>query len=612
MPMENSCLRHRPLWAALAASAAVRAWLFAGYAGSPLSGLLRLDESQYAQTALEIAAGAILPDYLRTNAPGYPLFLAPFFLAMSDPLALIRLAQTALGLASAAIGYFLALRLFSSRAAAGVSALLLGLYWPFLIFEQHLLSATLFVFLNLLGLLLAAPAEPDLEKTGAPRLVAAGLVFGLAVLVVPTAALPVILITAGLLFSPGLVHWLRSARAATFLACALLPVLPFVIAERSRTGEWFFLQTNSGLNLYLGNSPGADGTPWARPGGSWDMLTALPVRAGAESDAAQDRWFTRQALAFAADRPGAFAALWARKAGLALNRREVYATIWPEFHRTLFAAARLPLPGFGVILALAAAGLAAQPRGSARRTLLLYLGGYLLALTATVVSSRYRLPLAAGLCVLGGAGAVEVGRAGRELWGWTRGVRPTPRAATILLLAAAGGLISRVPLALPHADRMLAEERSNLAEAYLKKGDLKEGAAYARAALEADPKSALACLQLARAAAMSGRSDEALEWLRRAADADPQSSEARYQYAFGLAAAGDLPGALVEMRAAVAAAPQRVTVLMGLAELAARAGNREEARSSLMRVYRLRPGFAPARELEQMFDAGPAGPGGSP
>ena len=605
--------RHWPLLLVLVLAGALRVGLTLEHASSPLWNFLRLDEAQYAQTALEAAGGAILPGYVRTNAPGYAWFLAPLFALFHDPIPPARVVQMLLGLGSVALAYFLALRLSASRVAATAAALLLGLYWPLLIFEQHLLSGSLLVFLNLAGLTLALRATTGNPQRMKP-IFAAGLVFGLAALVVPTTLAAALFVAAALALAPGLARRARLARAAIFFSVVLLPVLTVMTVDRARSGEWFLLQTNGGLNFYIGNGPESDGTPWARPGGDWDALVSMPAREGVMTDAEQDRWFTRWALAAAAEDPGRFARLLVRKATLSLSNREVYATIFPEFHRELFAATRLPLPGFGIILALAFASIPALWKRPGAFVLLLYCLGWWLALTLTVVSSRYRLPLTAGLCVAAGVGTPAFLRAFAERAAAGRLTIETDRLSVWTWFAAVLGVaIAAVTFSfsLPLERKMNSEEWAMLAEADLNQNDIHAGIDHARAAISVGPQNSLAWLQLARAAMMDRQPQVALEFMGSAVAADPRCSEAHYQLAYALKAAGDLPGALREARAAVDATPQRVTVLMGWAELAIAAGQTDEARAALARVYKMRPDFEPARKLEQQL-GGTAGPGGAP
>ncbi|MCK7467852.1 MAG: hypothetical protein MZU91_06840 [Desulfosudis oleivorans] len=315
--MENSTRRHWPLLVALLLGPQRARGCFAEHATSPLWDFLRLDEAQYAQTAAEAAAGAILPDYIRTNAPGYAWFLAPLFAIFADLLPAARVLQMLLGLGAGALAYFLAWRLSASRRRG----LRRGAVARPLLAPPRLRAATA----ERIACGVPQPCRADAGRAGRgrrrqPKELADEPPPRRPLLRPGRAGRPDHSGGGGGGYacpragpSPGL-RRARMAPAALFLAAALLPAAPVVLIDRARSGEWFLLQTNGGLNFYIGNGPESDGTPWARPGGDWDELLSRPARAGVESDAAQDRWFARAALSAAADDPGRFVRLLGRKA----------------------------------------------------------------------------------------------------------------------------------------------------------------------------------------------------------------------------------------------------------------------------------------------------------
>jgi tetratricopeptide (TPR) repeat protein len=82
-----------------------------------------------------------------------------------------------------------------------------------------------------------------------------------------------------------------------------------------------------------------------------------------------------------------------------------------DTHSYHFFADALPilkwLPGFGVVIALACAGVI-RSNGSGRRWLFVYLGAMVLTIVLLVVGTRYRLPLLPALIPLAGAGLAAI------------------------------------------------------------------------------------------------------------------------------------------------------------------------------------------------------------
>ncbi len=592
--------RYAPLAAVVALAAAFRIAVLVEQYHGPLFSSLRLDELQYEQAALEAMQGGLFMDYVPPNAPGYPWFVGALYYLFGHHLIVPRLAQILLGLASVLLAHRIARRLFSE--AAGVAAaFIMALYWPLMVFEERLLSASLFVFLNLLGLWAAARAA---ERESSLPWALTGLIFGLAALVRPEALLMVIAFMVWLLSRAAREKsGRRMEQALGLFALAFVAVAPVVEAQHSLSGEWMLLQSNGGLNLYLGNNPASDGTPYARPGGGWDSITALPARAGAMTDAEQDRFFADRVMEFAENRPGDFLEHVAKKALLLVNHREVRATMDPEFQRSRLRALSLPLPGFAVALALAAAGLMALwPMNRRRGALLIYICAYAAFGTATVVSSRYRLPFAAGVIILSGAGAVKAAEAAQSLRRWLGGGRPavTMRSLAPLALLAAGLGAAYLPARVNYTD---AEEYAYLGDAWMNHGDAARAAESYGEALKLDPSCAQAMRGLSRIEMGRGETETAEQWLRRAAAADPSGAEGHYELGALLWRRGEQAEAVKEFRSAVECSPQSIMMLYWLAYYERQTGQVEDARARLKSALQLRPDFEPARELLTELEA---------
>jgi 4-amino-4-deoxy-L-arabinose transferase-like glycosyltransferase len=136
--------------------------------------------------------------------------------------------------------------------AAGIWAL-----WPNLVFHSGIvLTETLFLFLLVLLLIVLLGDRERAAAPGVARLVTAGALFGLVLLVRPVSAViaPFLL----------LLWWGRGARAALWrlavvLAAAVMVLVPWSIRSTIVMDEPVALSLNFGDNLCLGHNPGATG-----------------------------------------------------------------------------------------------------------------------------------------------------------------------------------------------------------------------------------------------------------------------------------------------------------------------------------------------------------------
>jgi 4-amino-4-deoxy-L-arabinose transferase-like glycosyltransferase len=208
------------------------------------------DERTWTDWALNLCSPRVHYSPLRIHLifypPVYPYFLAVLY-GLTGTLETARWAQAALGaLLVPAVGLAGA-RAFSPRAglwAAAVAALYPELVW----FSVHFWSETLFMVLLWWGIerLLAADTSE-----GPGRAVAAGVLWGLAILTRETV----------LYFVPLAALWLATrpgsgsrVRAAAFLAVALLVVVPWTYRNWLAFDAFIPVSTAGGQNLFQGNA----------------------------------------------------------------------------------------------------------------------------------------------------------------------------------------------------------------------------------------------------------------------------------------------------------------------------------------------------------------------
>lgn len=217
------------------------------------------DAAWYMERAVSIAQGH---GYAIDGVPtaywpvGYPGFLAIIVgIAGAHPFAAM-LVNVALQGCMLLLAYLIARRLFASERIARGALLLLAIHPNGIAYSSLLLSENLFLPLMLLATLLLMK-----EREGLYWGIAAGIVYGLASLVKPQALfLPVLTIAA--LWLTGrkearLRSWWRPALVVN--AMMILTVLPWTLRNHGLYGVHGIISTNDGINLLIGNNPGATG-----------------------------------------------------------------------------------------------------------------------------------------------------------------------------------------------------------------------------------------------------------------------------------------------------------------------------------------------------------------
>lgn len=536
--------------------------------------------------------------------PGYPYFLAGIYAVFGlDPL-IPRLVQMGLGLLNVLLMFFLGRRLLG--AAAGLlSAALLAFYWAFPYFEAQLTYPALAITLLLLAML-ALSAWFNRPRFWAA--VAAGLLLGLFALLRPN----------GLLYVPVLACWMiwQSRERGRALLRGAIPLLlsvaavlaPPLVRNYAVSGEFVFVSSYGGLNLYVGNHEGAEGTEPRVPGlqvlagiESWccfdypSIVRGLGRKTGNPdiSFGEANRWFYGQAWDFIRTHPGAVARQLWRKTLLFWGPVEVTNDTVMEWDKRNSPVLG-PLPGFAFVMALFAAGIVAlawerlrrqdrdsdgiacsedeerQGSGPMMGAVLLFILTYFLSVVPFFVAGRYRMPVLPFVLMIGAGGVVSMVRAARRgaLW----------RAAVLLVCAIGAGIgVSwnaagyEASLSTWHFRRGVAyslagqftaaadEYRAgiaagdaasgvynNLARLLIKEGDAEGGLRTFEEGLKQYPGNALLLNGLGYELQCSGRVDEAEAQYRAAIDANPAFHLARTNLGHVLLGRGDYAGALAQ------------------------------------------------------------------
>ena len=377
---------------------------------SPLFDSPQMDALFHVEWARAIASGSEFRDGPYFRAPLYPWFLGVVFALFGEGLLLPRVLQAGMGAASCLLTYRLGRELFggSSGLLAGV---LLAVYWPAVFYDGELLLEVLAVPLYLGGL---TATLAHLRSGRTSRALAAGALFGLSAVCRPNV----------LLFLPPLAVYLglsRRARGRSWRAAALfslgvlLPIAP-VTAVNALEGDRVLVSYQAGVNLWIGNHPGADGSTAIAPGTRADWWGGFEDT-HAQAEAAEGRdlrpseisrhYVVRTAEAIRAD-PGRWARLMLFKLRLFLMDWELGNNEEPRFLVERYSPwlAALPL-SFGLLLGLASAGLCTLSRSRGPHVPpLAFAAIYALSVVLFFVNARFRLPVVPILAVYGAQGAL--------------------------------------------------------------------------------------------------------------------------------------------------------------------------------------------------------------
>lgn len=370
------------------------------------------DMAQYHERAVHlVTTGTLWPDALR--GPGYPGLLALAYSLGGVSFWTARVANALVGGALTLLTGWLAMRA-GAGTRAWVAAAVVALYPGLVLSSVYLMPDALYGTLAVLSLLLVRHRA---VAFAAP----AGVVAGVAIL---TRSVGLSLLAAsGLLAAwSGLARqapWrVALARLAVFGVTAALVVAPWLLFT-TRVAGGPLLDATSGMNLLLGNHPGATGR--------LVMADDAPLRrqhlAGATSEADANARAMRAGLAWAQAHPREWSGLALTKLGylFGLEGRE---HAWVYGHGYFGARAPWVVSAWGwalvvsfPLLAIAAAFGAARARGPLDATHVA-MAGFLLATAALhVVSfgeSRFHLPLVPVLAVAASLGHGPVANAG---WG---------------------------------------------------------------------------------------------------------------------------------------------------------------------------------------------------
>lgn len=235
------------------------------------------DELDYRSMALNLVNGNGIVDAGGNQAfynVGYPLFvLAPAFFLFGEDLLTARLANLFLGGAAIALCYYLAKEAGAGRAGRLLAAGIWALYLPASVYGVYLAKENLMIPLMLGVMWCAARLAKDPSSKVA---ICSGALFGFLALTGNAALSLAGVVVVALAFAPASLQQ-RGALATLIFFVAIGVSAPWMIRNIGVIGAPM-LNTNGGVNLYIGNNPAATGlyVPIADTprGSTWEALRA--------------------------------------------------------------------------------------------------------------------------------------------------------------------------------------------------------------------------------------------------------------------------------------------------------------------------------------------------
>jgi len=558
------------------------------------------DDVFYLKRASEILRGGFIPDRpFFYGSVLYPYFLAAVLWLPGGSLFLVGLLQAIAGTLLAYLISRIARRIYGG-AAGMAAAVLAALYGPFAFLESDILGVIWGLVAVAAGVLWCL----RIDAGGGVRLryaLLAGAAFGLSAAERPNLLLLIPLAVLWAAWPPGEGKgagpgsWRGAKAGAALLVGAAIAFSPVILLNRAAAGRWVLLNTSRGINLYIGNSPGADGTydePWSKSDpqftarytylqeSSLMMASRLAGRALDQEEASA--YWTGRALEFIRDHPLDFLKLTLRKAALLWNAAEIPNHLeFPFMKREAWGLRLMPV-GFGAVAPLAAAGVAFAlfSRKRRRETWLLVLVacGAAASVLPFFVAERYRAPMVPPLIAAAGFGAVALFRAFRDA-----GSRRDWRLGAALLPALALGAVSQLPLTHPDMSR----GHWLLAQAYRAKGDLAGARVEYEAAVAEAGEDGILLNNLARVYRAMGLRSEAESALRRAIQAAPGLAYPHKNLGLLFIEEGRKDEALEEIEASLKLEPSDAEAFGALAALRAERGEKDAAVAAYGKARRL-------------------------
>jgi len=572
----------------------IRVFVLARLTASPYLSPTRGDMHFYDDWAQRILSGQLSDHLAFYGLPGYAYLLAALYKIVGYGPFIPALLQALLDAGTAVLIYKVSVGIFSGTGLrrAQIAGVLAAVGWAFFVPAQTyavILMPTawaVFIFWLILWRIISRKNAPK----GWQALIL-GLLVGLTATAIASILFLIPLVVSAILLKPATsIH----SRLGTRISAL---VLLFLGAAAGTSPCWVhncliardrvFLSAHSGINLWIGNNPAANGYPRFPPGLRAGQAAMLQDSIDAAESAAGhslkrgevSRFWSAKARDYTKRHPAAWLRLVALK----------FRAFWSAFQYddlsiiTILREQRVTFPGiyFGLVATLALPMmLLLWNTAPLSRWITAAIVLHQLALLPVFTTERYRLPIIPGLLVFAAFGLVAFSN--HVVAGKFR-----PALSYIALLAVSAVFISwpqRDPSlwaldaynsgwqALESNDLALAEKKLAVAYAYVPDnsetlfalGNLRlaqqkadNAVAFYRAVLAIDPKHKGALNNLGVVALDARDYGDAESWFRRAAQIDPANAKTHFLLAKTFLAEGNRKAARTEIDAALRLKPDQ-------------------------------------------------------
>jgi tetratricopeptide (TPR) repeat protein len=360
------------------------------------------DEAFYDEQARSIAGGNWIGHEAYFMGPLYSHFLGILYVVFSGSRYWALFVQSLVGSMTCVLTYLVGRKVVSNRTAT-LAALISCQYGILIFYDSLILMESLTLFLNMACLLLLLEA---VDTNRWYLFLAAGLCLGLSALGRASV----------LLFAPAAALWIvwisRSSRRqemiriSIFCGAVLATVSLVTVRNYWVAKDLVPISANGGINFYIGNGPGANGT-FRIP----DEIGMVPDDIAGKSTAELatgrimklsevSHWWYTQTLSFVRAHPLASLRNLVWKIKLLWNGYEIPQLEWYDACREHSRILRLPLVTSKYVIPLGLCGVILCLRRSRRSALLLlYIAAQTLAISLFFVTSRYRVTVLPVLCI---------------------------------------------------------------------------------------------------------------------------------------------------------------------------------------------------------------------
>lgn len=584
-----------PLLVTPAVALLVRIVYLLSSSGNPFRTNPGLDTEVYDAWARAILNAPGLGEAPFTQAPLFPLMLSFAYAVLGGDPVRAHWAHLLPGTAAVLLTSWIALRL-RGPAAAWIAGGLLALYKPAIFYTGVLLPPTWAVCMTALALAAVVRAVGTGDgKPGASCLHAglAGLAFGLLALAQP-AALGMTVPAVFLLYRCGPP---RLRAPAWFILGVALPLAATFMYNGLAGRAWSPVAVNGGINLYIGNGPGASGA-YVRPPEMREDRDLLGIEAARRLSVAEgrpgsvrdtfgpadaDRFWRSTAVNHMLEHPGATLRLYLRKLLFFFGQYEIPQVESLPFEKRYSLLLRLPLPGMALLTALAVFGAVLLYRRCTTVKWLVWSAAALAFGTSVFfITARFRLPAAPVLAILAGAGMAE----GFGSFKWKESI---PAAG---LAVAAGILLSLNPARI---DTAAGDGQHQFRTGILleREGRTAEAEDAYRTALSLDPSLGKAHVNLGTLLARRGDLAGARRHLEQGVALDPQSAIGFVNLGDLHRVEGRLQDALHAYGRAISVEPDRISAVEGSALMLYELGRIAESAGFLVAAQEIAPPGSP-------------------